>query len=218
MTDDQPFLASEKLRAALEAVGRTEYFTARTKIFARGDPLRGVFLVCSGKVQLSITETRQTRNAGPRSTLGLPATVANTPYMLSARALDSAKLAFVSREQFMKAVDEQPDLRLEVVQMLGVELQLVQHTILGKLAAENIGSGLCREKPRRRGPVFPRASINPPGLERARGVLAELKAQYARLSNASRSVVREQLRLCADACTDESNGAAASSAARAATR
>ena len=78
MTDGQPFLTSEKFRTALESVARIQYFPAGEKIFERGEPLRGVFLVCSGKVRLSIAEARQTRNAGPCSTLGLPATIANT--------------------------------------------------------------------------------------------------------------------------------------------
>jgi CRP-like cAMP-binding protein len=213
MIDDQPFLASEKLRAALQTVARTQYFSAGEKIFGRGEPLQGVFLVCSGKVRLSIGETRQTRNAGPRSTLGLPATIANTPYILSARAIDDAKLAFVSRERFMKAVEEQPDLRLEVVQMLGVELQHAQHTIsselaaLGEVEARSVMSGLSRKKPRCRGPIRYRASVNPPGLARARALLAELKAQYSRLPDASRGRIREQLRSCAEArdCRNENN-------------
>ena len=120
----------------------------------------------------------------------------------------------------MKAVEEQPDLRLEVVQMLGIKFQRVQHTILSKLAARNVMSGSCRKKPRCCGLVLYMASTNPPGLVRARKLLAELKAQYGRLPDASRSVVREQLRFCAEACasTDEGSGSTASSSARAATR
>lgn len=197
---EQPFFTSERFRAALQPLATTERLPAGQEVFVCGETARGIFLISSGRVSLSVQDAREAKDAGPGSALGLPATIAKTKYMLTARVLDDAELAFVSREHFLQALDEQPELCLEVVQLLGSELQSTKRAILSRLAAA--GSISIRKRPPLLG-----ESGNRIGLPNARRLLAELKVEYDRLSRTSRSAILQQLRACAEVDSAHENAA-----------
>lgn len=198
MTDHQPFLTSQSLREALRTIASIRHVVAEENIFRQGEPMRGVYLICSGSVALSIASSRQTRNAGPGSALGLPAAMGHYRYILTAQAVNNAQLAFVPREQLMETLNRRPDLCLEVAQMLGTELHHVWHTIL---SLREDTAAIPPAVPRRKystvtGKNTMKSGI---GLEHARQLLAELKRAYSQLSDERQSVVRDQLTTLAEA-------------------
>ncbi len=72
-------------------------------LFQCGDTPRGLYLVCSGKVSLML-ETGNIafppRIAGPGAVVGLPATMAGSPYSLTAEVIEEAEVAFVSARSY----------------------------------------------------------------------------------------------------------------------
>lgn len=188
----QPFLASERFCAAFHALAIPQKYTAGANVFVRGEPARGVFLVSSGRIALSVDDAGSGKEAGPGSALGLPGTVGGIAYVLSARAIEDAELGFVPCEQFLKYLKTQPDLSLEVVQMLGVELQSANRAVLSQVRdLESVAVAV-------QSIVGEHTGEHPIGLRRARQLLTDLKAAYDGLSRASQGVIITGLRSCAE--------------------
>jgi len=59
---------------------------------------------------------------GPGAVLGLPATVAGSPYSLTAEVMDKAEVAFVPRELVLRALSTNQELCFEVMQLLSSEI------------------------------------------------------------------------------------------------
>ncbi len=95
-------------------------------LFAEGRPVRGIFILCDGRVKLSICAENgkrlTLRIAGPGEVLGLGATLSNTPYEVTAELLDNARVAFVRRKELVKFLRENPGVCLQVVRMLSQDL------------------------------------------------------------------------------------------------
>lgn len=191
MTEHQPFLASRSLRRALSTIASIQQVAAGETIIRQDEPVRGIYLICSGTVALSNNSSRWTKNAGRGSALGLPAVMGKHRYILTAQAVGDAQLAFVPYQQLVEILDQRPDLCLEIAKMLGTELHYAQRTILSLLGNTTLGSAMPGRK---RTAMFRKSTLNPGiGLERARHLLAELKLAYSQLSRESQSAVREQL-------------------------
>ena len=96
-----------------------------TILFRHADAVRGLFLICSGKVSLSLDGANAAfprRVLGPGSVVGLPATVAGSPYSLSAQVVEDAELAFVPRAAVVDCLRQNPHLCFEVMHMLSGEI------------------------------------------------------------------------------------------------
>lgn len=120
----KPFEASPVLCAELERIGTRQAFTAGSILFRQGEQSRGVFLVISGRVALSSGEdpTRITRIADTHSILGLPATVRNKPYSLTAEAVADGIVCHVLPARFRELLAGKPSVGAEVVTILAEEL------------------------------------------------------------------------------------------------
>jgi hypothetical protein len=73
--------------SCLERLGSIRHEPAHTVLFERGDSAHGVYLVISGKVELSLGTTFSrllNRILGPGEIAGLPAAVSGEPYSLTA--------------------------------------------------------------------------------------------------------------------------------------
>jgi CRP-like cAMP-binding protein len=117
--------APSELRLRLAAVGTAIRCSAGEFLFRRGDPLKGVFLICSGAVRLGLEHdpvSFPSRVAEPGSVLGLPATLSGSPYSLTAEALEESKLIFVSQESLLGLMRDQHNLCFDVMRILTEEL------------------------------------------------------------------------------------------------
>ena len=96
-----------------------------TVLFRRGDPVAGIYLIRSGTISLVLEGANHsfpTRLLGAGSVVGLPATMAGSPYSLTAEVIQDAELTFVAREVLLECLRQQPALCFEVMELLSREI------------------------------------------------------------------------------------------------
>ena len=91
-------------------------------LFFENEAARGVFLVCSGQVKLSVSskggKTLTLRIARPGDILGLSAAMSGIPYEVSAETLHPSQVVFIRREDFLRFVNRFPEVYQAVIRQL----------------------------------------------------------------------------------------------------
>jgi CRP-like cAMP-binding protein len=125
--------------AELTSVGRAEKTEKGTILFRQGEPVRGLYVVTSGSVRLSLVEQGAVsdRHAGPSSVLGLPATMTGNAYSLTAQVLEPSQVFFVERDKVLGLLREQPHFCFEVVEILAHEVGHMRRDTAAALASVN---------------------------------------------------------------------------------
>jgi len=107
---------------AFEAIKYTTAYPEGAVLFGEGQDPRGVFVICKGRVKLSMTssegKTLILRIASPGEILGLNATVAARPYELTAETLYPCQVNFVKREDFLRFLREQGEACMHAAEQL----------------------------------------------------------------------------------------------------
>ncbi len=135
--------------SAVEALEAIKYTTAYPKgavLFVEGQAPRGVFILCRGRVKLSICssdgKTLILKIAEVGEVLGLSASVSGKPYELTAETLDPCQVNFVKREDFVRFLREHNDVCLRVAEQLSEKYNTACHEIrslgLSHSAAEKL--------------------------------------------------------------------------------
>jgi len=97
-----------------------------TVLFREGHPARGIFVLCQGRVRLSVSSEsgrRLTlRIAGPGEVLGLSASLADSPHEMMAELLDNAQVAMVKRKDLLRFLRDHREACLQVVNLLSRDL------------------------------------------------------------------------------------------------
>lgn len=137
----------ESAQRALEAVKYTTVYPRGALLFVEGQPGRGVYIICSGRVKLSATSSDArviiTRIARAGEILGLCATLSGGAYEVTAETLEPSQVNFVRAADFTRflATNAEASLRaseqlarnysaaLEQVRLLGLS-----HSAAAKLA------------------------------------------------------------------------------------
>jgi CRP/FNR family transcriptional regulator len=92
-------------------------------LFVEGQAVRGVFILCAGRVKLSTTSidgrTLIVRISETGEVLGLPATVTGNPYELTADVIEPTQANFIARADFLSFLREYGEVSLRVAQQLG---------------------------------------------------------------------------------------------------
>lgn len=93
-------------------------------LFRAGQPVRGAFLVRSGRVKMSLDHSTlcPARTVGPGSIIGLPATFSGEPYSLTAQVQTDCKLDFVPRARLLRLLRNNPELGFQIVRLLSEEI------------------------------------------------------------------------------------------------
>ncbi|WP_228370748.1 Crp/Fnr family transcriptional regulator [Candidatus Korobacter versatilis] len=111
--------------SALSAFEAIKYATAYPKsavLFVEGQAPRGIFVLCKGRVKLSICSTDGKtlilKIAEPGEVLGLSATVSGKTYELTAETIDPCQVNFVKREDFLRFLKEHADACFRVAEQL----------------------------------------------------------------------------------------------------
>ena len=118
-------LAHQELKQCLMDAGSKVCFDRGDVLFRRGDEVRGVFLILSGKVRLGLGDKSNAlpaRDLGPGAILGLPATLSDSPYSLTAEILANAEVVYLSRPAMLKLLRTRAKLCFEVMDLLSEEL------------------------------------------------------------------------------------------------
>ncbi len=95
-------------------------------LFNEGETPKGLFVLCSGSVKLSIGSpsghTLNLRIVEPGEGLGLNSVIANEPYVVRAEVLSHAQVSFLSKLHFLQLLRAHTDLSLNVSRHLSLEL------------------------------------------------------------------------------------------------
>ena len=107
----------------LAAITSPSSYPKGATLFVEGQPPRGVFVLCSGRVKLSATSadgrTLIVRISEPGEVLGLPATITGKPYELTAEVIEPTQANFIPRQEFLGFLREFGEAALRVAQQLG---------------------------------------------------------------------------------------------------
>jgi CRP/FNR family transcriptional regulator len=130
-------------------------------LFVDGQNPRGIFVLCKGRVKLSLTssngKTLILKIAEPGEVLGLSATISGHPYELTAETIDPCQINFVKREDFLRFLKEQRDACFRVAQQLSDKYNEscgeVRSLVLSHSAAEKLAKVLLDWSSRNGGEV-----------------------------------------------------------------
>ena len=119
---------SPAVRRAFEDLSRPTAYPQGAFLFSQEEEPRGIFVVCKGRVKISMTSadgrTVILRIAKPGEVVGLYAVVSGEPYQANAETVDSSQVLFVKRQDFLRFLLEQPEALLETAKQLGREYRI----------------------------------------------------------------------------------------------
>jgi CRP/FNR family transcriptional regulator len=135
--------------SALQSFESIKYATAYPKgavLFVEGQSPRGIYVLCKGRVKLSICSTDGKtlilKVAEPGEVLGLSASVSGKAYELTAETLDPCQVNFVKREDFLRFLKEHGEACMRVAEQLSEKYNSACHEIrslgLSHSAAEKL--------------------------------------------------------------------------------
>ena len=137
--------------AALQTFESIKYATAYPKgavLFVEGQAPRGIFVLCKGRVKLSICatdgKTLIVKIADPGEVLGLSATVSGKPYELTAETLDPCQVNFVKREDFLRFLKEHSDACFKVAEQLSEKYNTACHEVRSLGLSHSAGEKLAK--------------------------------------------------------------------------
>ena len=122
--------------AALQAFENIKFAAAYPKgalLFMEGQAPRGIFVLCKGRVKLSLSardgKTLILKIAEPGEVLGLSATVSGKPYELAAKTIGPCQVNFVKREDFLCFLKENSDACFKVAEQLSAKYNNACHEL-----------------------------------------------------------------------------------------
>lgn len=119
-------LSPEGLKA-FEAIKYTTAYPGGAVLFVEGQTAQGVFLLCKGRVKLSMTssegKTLILRIVRPGEVLGMHATVSETTYQATAETLEPCQVNFIKREDFLRLLREHGEASIHAAQQLSTSYQ-----------------------------------------------------------------------------------------------
>jgi len=136
---------------ALQSFENIKYATAYPKgavLFVEGQAPRGIFVLCKGRVKMSICatdgKTLIVKIAEPGEVLGLSATVSGKPYELTAETIDPCQVNFVKREDFLRFLKEHSDACFRVAEQLSEKYNTACHEVRSLGLSHSAGEKLAR--------------------------------------------------------------------------
>jgi CRP/FNR family transcriptional regulator len=106
----------------LQSIKATSVYPKGSLLCLEGQPPRGIFVLCTGRAKLSTTSSEGKsmilRIAEPGEVLGLTAVVSGTPYEATVETLEPSQANFISQAEFLRFVQEHPDVGLRVARQL----------------------------------------------------------------------------------------------------
>lgn len=106
----------------LQSIKATSVYPKGSLLCLEGQPPRGIFVLCTGRAKLSTTSSEGKsmilRIAEPGEVLGLTAVVSGTPYEATVETLEPSQANFISQAEFLRFIQEHPDVGLRVARQL----------------------------------------------------------------------------------------------------
>ncbi len=132
---------------AFDAISFSAAYPSGAVLFSEQERPRGAFLLCKGRVKLSITSSDgkmvilRIVNAG--EVMGLHAVVSGKSYQATAETLEPSQTSFVRRDDFLRFLRQHPEASLRAAEQLSENYQAacqqvrslgLSHSATGKLA------------------------------------------------------------------------------------
>lgn len=146
---------SKPALCSLDAISHKSILPAGAILFVEGQPPRGLFIVCSGRVNLSTTSREgkililKTVEAG--ETVGLSASVSNMPYEVTAETSTPCQLGFVDRKHFTELIQTHSEIGVHTAHCLSREYQTayrdIHHLVLTRSSAGKLARLLLSQAP-----------------------------------------------------------------------
>jgi CRP/FNR family cyclic AMP-dependent transcriptional regulator len=108
--------------AGLDAISSSATYPKGAILFVEGQEPRGVFILCTGKVKLYGAAANGKsvifRIAEAGEIIGLPSTLSEKPYEVTAEVLEPTQVNFIRRDAFLGFLRHHGDAALKVAEML----------------------------------------------------------------------------------------------------
>jgi len=139
--------------SALQALNCSKFtssYPAQAVLFVEGQVPRGVYMLCKGRVKLTMNSsdgrTIIVRICGSGEILGLHGALSGQPYELTAEALQPCQVNFVRREDFLRLLREHADASAAAMQQMSngyrEVCQEVRYLGLSRSATEKVAQFL----------------------------------------------------------------------------
>jgi CRP/FNR family transcriptional regulator, cyclic AMP receptor protein len=110
-----------------EAIKLSSRYPAGSILFLENEASRGIFMVCSGQVKLSVSSkggrTLILQIAKPGEVIGLSASMSGAPYEVSAETLYPSEVAFIRRDDFLRFINRFPEAYGAVTRQLNLQYE-----------------------------------------------------------------------------------------------
>src|SRR3954471_3788368 len=123
------FQASPELQKVLTHYSKSVMAKSGEILFRESDPVRGIYLVVRGRVELLLHSAglvTLARNAVSGCLLGVPASINRKPYSLTARVSEDTELRFISLENLDKLMKTDTQFTMQLVAMLSDEVRAMR--------------------------------------------------------------------------------------------
>jgi len=133
---------------ALNQVSHKSTLPAGALLFVEGQPSRGMFVLCAGKVNLSTTSREgkililKTAEAG--EALGLSATISGVGYEVTAETATPCQLNFVDRKHLLELLQSQPEIGIHTAHCLSRDFQAAYSDIRDLILTRSSAGKLAR--------------------------------------------------------------------------
>jgi len=112
---------------AFEAIKYTTAYPAGAVLFVEGQSAQGVFLLCKGRIKLSMTSSEGKslilRIIRPGQLMGLHATVSDTTYQATAETLEPCQINFIKRDDFLHLLRDHGEASIHAAEQLSNSYQ-----------------------------------------------------------------------------------------------
>lgn len=131
----------------LNACGRSSLYPQHALLTSEGQPARGVFIVCRGRVKLTSTskdgKSVILRVVQAGGVVGLSAVINNKAYEASAETLVPTEVRFVAANDFLRILQTYPEAAMQAVQSLSRECSSAYNEIRSLALAPSCASKLA---------------------------------------------------------------------------
>lgn len=138
----------DDLLAEFHAIGNLTVYPSHVTLLTEGMPPRGVHIVCSGRVKLSVLakdgKTVILKVAGDRQVLGLSAIVSGRPSPVEVTTIEPCQIKFVERESFLNLLHNNSHAALSAARLLSQEIGMAFRDVHDLLLARSSTEKLAR--------------------------------------------------------------------------